>query len=483
MTKPYQYILILFCVLVCKTATAQNLVPNPGFEDYNVCPDQFFYDTIAFSPDYSNFPMVKDWVAATQGAGPQYFNSCDIVSNHGIPYNIFGYQVPHAGNAYMGFNAYMTVSLWRVVFAEYLECRLIQPLIAGHRYYAGFYLNFAEVDPVPAGFGYAAVDNFGAHFSNSEIAVPYVTNFVGVEYLSNVPQVNSVPGHFFTDSANWEKVQGGFTAAGGERWMTIGNFVLDTPIAYHLMDTVPVPYGNYACYMYCDDVCVVDMDNNAIPSSSDTFVCVNALPVLLPSHTSADDYIEWYNGDTAKSITIQDTGRYWYKRVTNCELYVDTIIVHALPSAHPVITIIGMTFSTGPYASYQWYRNGQPIPGATSQSYTATQEGDYYVVVTAAAGCGGVSDTIHIFSEGVDTYTYDKKVSLFPNPVHDILQVNGNTIRDGLVTITDITGKAVISAPLNAQSFIDLHGLAKGIYLYKITDKDGFLQQSKLLKD
>ncbi|PIQ47788.1 MAG: hypothetical protein COW03_13460, partial [Cytophagales bacterium CG12_big_fil_rev_8_21_14_0_65_40_12] len=41
--------------------------------------------------------------------------------------------------------------------------------------------------------------------------------------------------------------------------------------------------------------------------------------------------------------------------------------------------------------SYQWFNNGQPIDGATSQNYTATISGAYTVAVTNAGGCSGTS--------------------------------------------------------------------------------------------
>uniref|UniRef100_UPI004056A8AD immunoglobulin-like domain-containing protein n=1 Tax=Roseivirga sp. TaxID=1964215 RepID=UPI004056A8AD len=41
--------------------------------------------------------------------------------------------------------------------------------------------------------------------------------------------------------------------------------------------------------------------------------------------------------------------------------------------------------------SYQWFNNGQPIAGATSQNYIATISGAYTVAVTNAGGCSGTS--------------------------------------------------------------------------------------------
>ena len=45
-------------------------------------------------------------------------------------------------------------------------------------------------------------------------------------------------------------------------------------------------------------------------------------------------------------------------------------------------------FSTNAGAyTYQWYKNGNPIAGATAATYTATTAGDYHVVLTVASGC------------------------------------------------------------------------------------------------
>lgn len=47
---------------------------------------------------------------------------------------------------------------------------------------------------------------------------------------------------------------------------------------------------------------------------------------------------------------------------------------------------VQFTTNVGAY-TYQWYKNGNAIAGATASSYTATTAGDYHVVLTAASGC------------------------------------------------------------------------------------------------
>jgi gliding motility-associated-like protein len=46
-----------------------------------------------------------------------------------------------------------------------------------------------------------------------------------------------------------------------------------------------------------------------------------------------------------------------------------------------------VTLDAGIATSYQWYKNGTAITGATQRTFTAKEQGDYTVVVTNASGC------------------------------------------------------------------------------------------------
>src|ERR1051326_7833297 len=63
-------------------APAQNLVPNPGFEEYDKCPGNI-----------SQFAYVKNWFEANKGT-TDLFSICNplLVLKH----------APHSGNAYAG---------------------------------------------------------------------------------------------------------------------------------------------------------------------------------------------------------------------------------------------------------------------------------------------------------------------------------------------------------------------------------------------
>ncbi len=50
---------------------------------------------------------------------------------------------------------------------------------------------------------------------------------------------------------------------------------------------------------------------------------------------------------------------------------------------------------TNPSYSYQWYKNDNPIPGATSDNYIADSEGDYYLIISHS-GCTGQSNIVNL---------------------------------------------------------------------------------------
>src|SRR5256885_980665 len=66
---------------------AQNLVPNPGFEQYKNCPYSFSTNPNDFGP--------TGWSSATTGT-PDYYNRCSIGEN-GVPHNWAGVSHSHSG--------------------------------------------------------------------------------------------------------------------------------------------------------------------------------------------------------------------------------------------------------------------------------------------------------------------------------------------------------------------------------------------------
>ncbi|MBC8046058.1 MAG: T9SS type A sorting domain-containing protein [Fimbriimonadaceae bacterium] len=140
--------------------------------------------------------------------------------------------------------------------------------------------------------------------------------------------------------------------------------------------------------------------------------------VLLSTTTTGVGYTyQWYKdaglipGETGMTYTATIAGSY-YVSVSNgegCEKNSATVLVTNEGAAATITTSgttnlcatgsVMFTTITGAGYTYQWYKDGILIPGATSISYTATAVGSYYVIVTAGV-CVSTSTTIVVTNSG-----------------------------------------------------------------------------------
>lgn len=112
----------------------------------------------------------------------------------------------------------------------------------------------------------------------------------------------------------------------------------------------------------------------------------------------------WSTGESTSGITVNQGGGYSLVLVNQfgCERKSDPAEIHpgpnvsALPSGcltrcKPDTLCIGNLFGI---ASWQWYYNGNPIPGATTADLVAAQDGSYHAVLTDWYGCVKESDPL-----------------------------------------------------------------------------------------
>lgn len=226
-------IALLSCLLFVFKAQGQNLVPNPSFENFSSCPT-----------DGAQLDLAVPWFNPTMDT-PDYFNACYVGPSPlpvDVPSNYFGYQLARTGNGYAGFVTFFTTPNGR----EYIEVKLLDSLIIDRNYCVTFYVSLTDSCRW-------ATSRIGAYFSTDSIYSNdgYVLNYV--------PQVENPFGNIITDVNNWTKISGAFTAAGGEIFMTIGNFYSDANT-----DTATV--GNYflgGAYYYIDDVSVFELPTDS----------------------------------------------------------------------------------------------------------------------------------------------------------------------------------------------------------------------------
>jgi hypothetical protein len=164
-----------------------------------------------------------------------------------VPNNEFGHQTPHSGHGYGGGYAYLENG--ELHYREYLETQLLSPLVAGRTYQVSFYANLADASQY-------ALDALGAYLSVNPVLHPLDSNPLAI-----TPSIQSPPGHFLSSTTDWTLVQGTFVAAGGEDYITIGNFNDDPGTA--TQNTGP---SSGFIYYYIDDVSVVDVTPQCPPN-------------------------------------------------------------------------------------------------------------------------------------------------------------------------------------------------------------------------
>jgi PKD repeat protein len=130
---------------------------------------------------------------------------------------------------------------------------------------------------------------------------------------------------------------------------------------------------------------------------------------------------------------------------------------------------------TPPY-SYFW------SDSATSSGIANVLPGTYGLSVTDTKGCQYVNDTIHVtFINGIMELGASQQVKVYPNPASDVLNLSWSQKPNAEVSIIDMNGnviQTVVAAEM--QTVCNIHSLAPGTYVLRVTDKTSNQQQSML---
>ncbi|MES2285354.1 MAG: T9SS type A sorting domain-containing protein [Bacteroidota bacterium] len=153
--------------------------------------------------------------------------------------------------------------------------------------------------------------------------------------------------------------------------------------------------------------------------------------------------------------------------VNNCSNTATTTInVDPLPD---VTTILNETTISANQsgAVYQWLdcNNGlSPISGATNQSYTATVNGNYAVIVSMNT-CSDTSTCVNVNITGISEIpNNNNQLIIFPNPGNGSLTIQSTS--DGVYTIMNESGQQIQLFELNSGNkfTINIEDLSTGIY-------------------
>lgn len=178
---------------------------------------------------------------------------------------------------------------------------------------------------------------------------------------------------------------------------------------------------------------------------------------------------------TVGSNTYTTSGTYVdiLTAVGGCDSTVTTTLT-VLPAIDVTTSLSGVDItSNASGATYQWIDCGNgnaPIAGETVQTYTATANGSYAVIVTVN-GCSDTSACVAITTIGLEE-SISEAFQVYPNPSNGsfTIELSNETAE---VTITNalgefVTGKSIVKG----LSTIDLKNEADGVYFVHITTEN-----------
>lgn len=178
--------------------------------------------------------------------------------------------------------------------------------------------------------------------------------------------------------------------------------------------------------------------------------------------------LQWNNGSTTPNIVTTGAGSFSVSVINDngCGTASANILVSAAPQATPVISQNNNTLFAGVTgSSFQWFLNGDPIPGANSSTLTIGENGVYSVTVSNSIGCSASSADFAGLVTGIDEFT-SLNIRLYPNPANESIWVESTeTLERLLVYATD--GRLVFDQHnINASQRlrIDTSNWSSGLY-------------------
>ncbi len=263
---------------------AQNLVPNPSFEDTLFCP--FALTQLYATNNWLNF-----------GISPDYYNTCNTTNGAGIPNTFAGYQYARSGNGMAGIVIKRTPNNPSGPNArEHLGVELLDSLNIGSRYYFSCYINFTHIYS-----GAIACNKFGMKVS--------IYSYDSTQHLAQINDfAHAYSDSIITDTVQWFNLKGSFIADVNYKYLILGNFWDDSQVSTISYGLIP----DYS-YYFVDDVCL-SLDSTYCDNWTST-PSIASIPESKPKIISTFDQITISSEQNIKTCTVYNSlGQVVYDR-------------------------------------------------------------------------------------------------------------------------------------------------------------------------
>lgn len=204
---------------------AQNLVPNPSFEetDCDAETDEYFFPAL-------------DWYNVTNSS-PDYY-SISLEPGECFASSPTGGQIPRTGTFMAGLWGSKTNSPTR----DYIQSKLNTPLEEDSIYCIEMYILLGEFCPL-------AINRYGVQLSTDSLY-----DYSTFQLLTGGTLLSSSVDVFLSDAENWMQLNWEYQATGGEEFVTLGNFWSEAELEY--IEVEGSDSFQFA-YYFVDDVSIV----------------------------------------------------------------------------------------------------------------------------------------------------------------------------------------------------------------------------------
>jgi OmpA-OmpF porin, OOP family len=270
---------ILFILLLSGTtllkAQEENLIPNPGFEQYKYLP----------AKNRQGIECTQLWKNPDLKGAGDYYHAGSLTRKYKTGRNFFGKQQPHSGKAYAG----ICVSK---KFREYLQIQLLTPLEKDKEYRISVFIS------CPDKIWVSKLDEFGIIFSKKNIIIN------GNDYLVNPPAVVFRDEHTYKNKKDWIELSATYKASGYEQVLTFGSFLYREKVVVETSEHGKIRGGIKLAHYYIDDFSIISLDDdlpvNASKDESNQPI-INSKPDFVSGKVYIFNSIQF---ETGKSVLL-----------------------------------------------------------------------------------------------------------------------------------------------------------------------------------
>ncbi len=449
------YIITIFISVT--TCFGQNLVPNPGFENYKQLPCRL--------NEFRIQDLLEDWFQPLTTT-TDYWNTQSPESCYLHPTAEFG--LPRTGNGMAGIvNIVTGRPAFMGEYREYLEVELLQPLKPGQLYELEFFVSGVKKRAQSIPDDLLQSNNVGVSLSVHKI----------LDLSDNSPVNLNLPtklneDEIITGAGEWHRITGCIYADSAYRYLLIGNF---KPSIITKTVRLTNNYQEGIAYYFVDDVSLIETPYNLAHLQPDNVLCYNQNSVLLDAESQDALSYLWQNGSSQSQLIVTDrvSRDYSVKMEFDGCSYEQTFTVKYIPNvALPVDTLLckgeSITISQNyPGDKLIWW------DGTTDSTKIISESGTYWATVNNLCM---PADSINV--DFIDCPGFIPNV-ITPNndEYNQVFEIENITNRSWSLKIYNRWGLLVYESKTYLNNW-DGGDLPEGVYYYILSS----MQLNKTLK-